>query len=430
MNINNIRVGETYKNWKALCEALGIEPKSGGYKAKQEKDFRQYFNWTKEGQKIIITVVYDEVQERVDGRGKSEGSQKAIRENHHSQPSFFKEDELQLAILWTLGAKYYESIRNEESSLIYIPKNKMHVELGLCNEYFNTLFRDRHYYCKLNNNDVRETVFDLWKLRVAFDLNNKFSNIDGDMQHHVITAFNQLQRKKVLEFAYWKVWGDGVREQLLTDEQMKTFLDVREMTLTWWNEEHRNRVCETVGDVYKTLLPKEIKEFENKFKEALSKTEQLRGLKYYFSCYKTIFSISTIKRELKKHGYNVGITSQDFNNAFIENMANTVIRINSKFIQRHVERINKLRDCQIDKQNEYDKKITEYYEQLEKLDRRGFGRRKVEKPKAPNTDMVEQETYEEVLDILYLGLKLLSELNEEQDGIMQGIEHCIKVNIN
>lgn len=72
MKIENLEVGKTYKNWKVLCEALEVEPKPSGKARKpQEKDFKQYFNWTKEGQQITITEIYSEIQEREDGRKKS-----------------------------------------------------------------------------------------------------------------------------------------------------------------------------------------------------------------------------------------------------------------------------------------------------------------------------------------------------------------------
>ena len=58
MNINNIKVGNTYKNWKALCEALEVEPRPSGKARKpQEKQFKQHFDWTKQGQKITITEI-------------------------------------------------------------------------------------------------------------------------------------------------------------------------------------------------------------------------------------------------------------------------------------------------------------------------------------------------------------------------------------
>ena len=68
MRLENIKEGSVFKNWKALCEALGVKPKSHNYRAKQEKEFRCYFNWIKEGHKIVITEVYDQPKEKEDGR--------------------------------------------------------------------------------------------------------------------------------------------------------------------------------------------------------------------------------------------------------------------------------------------------------------------------------------------------------------------------
>ena len=38
MNIINLTVGHTYKNWKELCSVLCVEPKSQSYKANKRKN--------------------------------------------------------------------------------------------------------------------------------------------------------------------------------------------------------------------------------------------------------------------------------------------------------------------------------------------------------------------------------------------------------
>ena len=68
MNTNNLTVGYTYKNWKELCATLGVEPKTQGHKRHQEKEFKRYFSWTKQGQKITIVEIYDTPKEKEDGR--------------------------------------------------------------------------------------------------------------------------------------------------------------------------------------------------------------------------------------------------------------------------------------------------------------------------------------------------------------------------
>ena len=426
MKLELLQVGMKYK-YQQLCDAFGFKPATGNTKKKHMTTFEQYLKLEKQGTWFLVVEKYGEAQERNDKRGKSEACIKASEEK-----SFFKPDEIQLAILWTLGSKYYEEQRMEESSIIYIPKNKMHVTIGLCNEFFNTLSRNAYYYSKLDKNDKRETVYDAWKVNVALNTYSNHNSVNYEMQNFTITALTQLQRRKVLEYSYWKAWSDGSKEMLFTDEQMKVFLTTRENCLEWWNEKHQNKQCATVGDVYSSLKHKEVKEFEEHLKDELATTKEFRGLHYYFSCYKTIFTIGAIKRELKKRGFDTGITAKDFNDAFIENMAEVVVRINSKFIKRHIDRIDGLRENQCKQFEEYEMKLDEFYKLMEnnRRERRGFGRHTVQEPKKPSTDIIEHENYKEVLEILCLGLKLMEDLTDEERATMQGIERCIESNKN
>ena len=55
----NLHIGDTIKNYKALCEILQQPVKAGKSRTLQLKDFKRYFDWEKSGQKFIITDVYD-----------------------------------------------------------------------------------------------------------------------------------------------------------------------------------------------------------------------------------------------------------------------------------------------------------------------------------------------------------------------------------
>ena len=58
-----------YKNWKALCEAVGWNPKNGGtYKQSREKDLNDICNWHREGNKIVITEIFGELPMEEDKR--------------------------------------------------------------------------------------------------------------------------------------------------------------------------------------------------------------------------------------------------------------------------------------------------------------------------------------------------------------------------
>src|SRR3712207_8896230 len=78
MDINNLKVGEEFKNYKALCNKLNIVVANGGRNLKlQKQELKRYFDWITESRKIIITEIYPETKPKVDNRknnGKSEGS--------------------------------------------------------------------------------------------------------------------------------------------------------------------------------------------------------------------------------------------------------------------------------------------------------------------------------------------------------------------
>lgn len=59
MNISNIEVGNTYKNYKQLCSVLDVSTKTGTSKMAQLKDFERYFKYEKKGHSFIITHVHE-----------------------------------------------------------------------------------------------------------------------------------------------------------------------------------------------------------------------------------------------------------------------------------------------------------------------------------------------------------------------------------
>lgn len=70
MNTSILKEGQIYKNFKLLCEALGIIPKQGKAKVYQVKDIERYCAMSKSGHSIKIDTVYEVPLPKVDGRGK------------------------------------------------------------------------------------------------------------------------------------------------------------------------------------------------------------------------------------------------------------------------------------------------------------------------------------------------------------------------
>lgn len=63
-----VKKGQVFKNYKELCNYLGVPVKSGKSKQLQTEDWNRYFESTKDGNKIIITKVYDTPKEKVNHR--------------------------------------------------------------------------------------------------------------------------------------------------------------------------------------------------------------------------------------------------------------------------------------------------------------------------------------------------------------------------
>lgn len=59
MKIENLKVGQVLKNYKVLCEALGIEVKSGNTKKAQMKDLERYLTYTKDKNSFVITEIFE-----------------------------------------------------------------------------------------------------------------------------------------------------------------------------------------------------------------------------------------------------------------------------------------------------------------------------------------------------------------------------------
>ena len=64
-SMNNVNVGQEFKNYKELCAYLGEQEKGGKSKDLQIKDWERYFSFEKQGHKFIITDVYDIPKEKV-----------------------------------------------------------------------------------------------------------------------------------------------------------------------------------------------------------------------------------------------------------------------------------------------------------------------------------------------------------------------------
>ena len=68
INTNQLAEGMIVKNYKQMCELLEQEPSDGNSKKYQIKTWERYFDYYKDGQKFVITQIYDTPLPKNDGR--------------------------------------------------------------------------------------------------------------------------------------------------------------------------------------------------------------------------------------------------------------------------------------------------------------------------------------------------------------------------
>ncbi|MBP3707077.1 MAG: hypothetical protein J6J36_00470 [Clostridia bacterium] len=78
MNLNNVKDGDIFKNWKEFCNAVEIECKKSNNRKGDERKLSALCEWHKEGQKVIIDRIYDIPQEVKDGRKNNRGSSNQV----------------------------------------------------------------------------------------------------------------------------------------------------------------------------------------------------------------------------------------------------------------------------------------------------------------------------------------------------------------
>ena len=74
VNTSKLVIGMVIKNYKELCNLFGEDTKTGKAKQLQLKNWKRYFDWEKDGQKFIITDIYDTPLPKEDLRKKGNNS--------------------------------------------------------------------------------------------------------------------------------------------------------------------------------------------------------------------------------------------------------------------------------------------------------------------------------------------------------------------
>lgn len=176
MKIENLTTGQVLKNYKELCEVLGIEPKTGKSKQLQLKDLERYCKYHKEGNKFVIDEILSKELEKVDNRklGNNNDQAKCLR-----------------YLLCNLLSAY----KIEKNEVIGFSKGLLLRKLNLINENYASAKTQREQYAQ---------ALEVEK----FALDECIEYIDNRSINAVKKAMQVLVGQKVIGYKYSYTWVD------------------------------------------------------------------------------------------------------------------------------------------------------------------------------------------------------------------------------
>lgn len=164
LNVIEIKEGDVFSNYKDLCQALGITPKSGGKsKQLQLKDIERYLEYKKEGRYgFLITKVFKEPQPKL--------------ENMRNTPPYVQYMELYLLqLLKDAGDKIAISSTNLAHLLLMI------------NDSYSDLYKNKSKICDNLGVGMRD-VYDF------------MSTTNAAYKNTIKTILNRLEKKNALMY--------------------------------------------------------------------------------------------------------------------------------------------------------------------------------------------------------------------------------------
>jgi len=164
LDTSKLTEGQIFNTYPELCRTLGCEVYGGYQKTKQLKDFGRYFNYEKDGKKIIITEIYPEPMN----------------------------EEYRVAA----NAKYVTFVQNillsylsqQEEEIIYITPQRLWLLLGMVNNKY--LVMKQHYR--------RQELLTLSEDMDMFDINHFFVRSNMKIRDILKSGLGSLKRRKLL----------------------------------------------------------------------------------------------------------------------------------------------------------------------------------------------------------------------------------------
>lgn len=160
----NLKENIVIKNYKKLCELLGENIQAGKAKQLQEKNWQRYFNYEKEGQKYIITKLYNEPLPKID--------QRKLGNN----------------------AEYIEHIKF--ILLNYLSKQEGYTTRLTLKKLFLLLGMINNNYMNLENKEILQND----ELLTEFQINHFYQRTYDKLKRTIFSSLNNLQNNRLIMY--------------------------------------------------------------------------------------------------------------------------------------------------------------------------------------------------------------------------------------
>lgn len=295
MQIEKLKVGKVLKNYKELCEVLGIKVTTGTSKMAQFKDLERYCKYHKEGNKIIIDEIYSKELEKVDKRtlGNNNNQARCIR----------------YLLLNLLSA--YKIEKNEVKGF---SKGLLLRKLYMANENYITAKTSRKQYAQALEVD-------------EMAINECFDYIENNSISAIRKAIATLRSQSILGYKYSFSWVDhkNIVHHCITLEENFIHL-MEEEVMNEMNIRNKNKIWEFGRwDEFKKKVT--IKLIEN-YKEFFPK------INYYFYSFHFNYNNESIQRQMRymeeRQGMNYEVAMEGVQELWSESLDKTIANRHKK----------------------------------------------------------------------------------------------------
>jgi hypothetical protein len=274
------------KNYPTLCEILEINKTGGDSKKAQLKELATLCRFDQHGQKFIIKEIYDKQKEKIDMRGKSEGS-------HGNNKSVYGDDIMNTLLYFcvTLADKNNLYAENKDDFIITTSNHDLMCEIGIRNRH-NTYIANVQPNNFCNQLNLNRTEFDFIKNKIV---TNSYNAIKNTIKKVVKSGL--AVKTDAMKVVKYHRNDDGTFDKRIvlfnrcaTEEELIEISHIKRKVLTIMG-------CKNEGEIHSSCRPEKRAEFYSRVNKL---TYEKLGVSEHYPMIKLHMRKSNIDQYLQK----------------------------------------------------------------------------------------------------------------------------------